>query len=109
LVFSFTSEERAVYTWGYGVLGCGPDVQSSKTPMRIETFDKLDEEIIQVHCGTDHAAVLTGKMMMMMIVMMMMMIMMVVVVVMMMMMMVVVVMMVMMMMMVIIMTTMIKV
>lgn len=50
-----------VYTWGYGVLGCGPDVLASKTPVKIETFDKLEEEITQAHCGTDHAAIVTGE------------------------------------------------
>ncbi|KAK3722084.1 hypothetical protein QZH41_019834, partial [Actinostola sp. cb2023] len=53
------TEEGVVYTWGYGVLGCGPDVTSSKSPHRIKTLENLHEEITQVHCGLDHVAIVT--------------------------------------------------
>ncbi|XP_031556458.1 RCC1-like G exchanging factor-like protein [Actinia tenebrosa] len=56
-----TTEDGALYTWGYGVLGHGPNVTSSKSPKKIKNADEIGEEISQLHTGLDHTAVVTAS------------------------------------------------
>ena len=58
LCFSVSGE---VYSWGYGVLGHGREVAFTKTPMKIQEFDNIDEFVIQVSCGPDCTAIITGR------------------------------------------------
>lgn len=50
-----------VYSWGYGVLGHGREVAFTKTPMKIQEFDNIDEFVIQVSCGPDCTAIITDS------------------------------------------------
>ena len=59
-------ENGEVFTWGYGILGRGPNVVKSKTPERIPqtlfgTSDLNPEvKVVDVQCGLYHFAALTG-------------------------------------------------
>ena len=53
----------AVYSWGYGVLGHGPDVTFVKTPKRLDSLIDSGQTVTQLKCGPDHMALVTGKVM----------------------------------------------
>ncbi|KAG5895482.1 hypothetical protein JTB14_011180 [Gonioctena quinquepunctata] len=61
-----SNEEGQVFSWGYGLLGAGPNAQQSKEPIHIpETlFGKNDfqpnSKVVKVTCGLYHAAAVTN-------------------------------------------------
>lgn len=60
------TEKRDVFTWGYGLLGVGPEVQCSKDPIHIPPtlFGRNDFQpdnlVESVACGISHAVVSTS-------------------------------------------------
>ncbi|XP_072376444.1 RCC1-like G exchanging factor-like protein [Diabrotica undecimpunctata] len=56
-----------VFSWGYGLLGCGPNAQHSKEPMHIPEvlFGKneynTDSKVEKVECGLYHGAAITNS------------------------------------------------
>lgn len=65
-MFALFSEEGAVFVWGYGLLGCGPQVQRSIEPIQIpETlFGKNlfveNSKVVKVACGLFHLAAINN-------------------------------------------------
>lgn len=65
-LFFFSKEQGHVYSWGYGLLGAGPNVQQSQIPVRIpETLFGWNHfqpnNIVQkVVCGLNYAAAITN-------------------------------------------------
>ncbi|CAG9855374.1 unnamed protein product [Phyllotreta striolata] len=60
------NENGQVYSWGYGLLGTGPNVELSKTPVHIpqtlfgRNDFQPDSTVIDVTCGLYHAAAITN-------------------------------------------------
>lgn len=56
-----------VFSWGYGLLGVGPNVQNSKVPLQIPDtlFGKNDFQpdcmVENVYCGLSHAGAVTNN------------------------------------------------
>lgn len=61
------NEKGSVYVWGYGILGQGPNVSSSKVPVLLpEPLFGLNEfnhdvKVVQLACGLSHFAAVTNK------------------------------------------------
>ena len=59
-------EKNQLFTWGYGILGKGPNLSSSVTPEQIPEIlfgaNELRQnvQLVDVQCGLHHFAVLTG-------------------------------------------------
>lgn len=58
--------EHTVWTWGYGMLGCGPRVEQSAAPLRLssalfgiydEIANTLDKRAVRVYCGLNSSGV----------------------------------------------------
>ncbi|ELU01947.1 hypothetical protein CAPTEDRAFT_158323 [Capitella teleta] len=60
------NDKGDVYVWGYGLLGCGPQVEQSALPMQIPPtlFGKNelnpDAQVVDLQCGLYHFAALTS-------------------------------------------------
>lgn len=65
-VIVFFVDHGQVFSWGYGLLGCGPKAQESKVPIHIPEvlFGKNDFQpnstVIKVNCGLFYAAAITN-------------------------------------------------
>lgn len=62
----FVLEHGQVFTWGYGLLGAGPNAQQSKVPIHLPEvlFGKNDFQpnstVMDVTCGLFYAAAVTN-------------------------------------------------
>ncbi|XP_056635731.1 RCC1-like G exchanging factor-like protein [Diorhabda sublineata] len=61
------TDSGQVYSWGYGLLGCGPNAQQSNEPLHIPEvlFGKNDfhpeNEVVEVTCGLYYSAAVTNS------------------------------------------------
>lgn len=67
MIFFFFPEKGNIYVWGYGILGQGPKVSSSRMPTLLpeplfgaNEFND-DVEVKQITCSLSHFAVVTSK------------------------------------------------
>ncbi|CAG9816997.1 unnamed protein product [Phaedon cochleariae] len=60
------NDDGNVFSWGYGLLGAGPEAQQSKVPIHIPStlFGKnhfqVDSKVVKVKCGLYNAAAITN-------------------------------------------------
>lgn len=65
-ICGFLNESGEVFTWGYGILGLGPNVQATTTPTKLPSplfgANEIDvgKKVVNLKCGVYHFAAITN-------------------------------------------------